>query len=179
MTYDTILKKRKLTLLYEGNSYLESVPNKLIETEENEFFSTMNSPNDDVSDDNELSSNNIEEEDFTIKKKKKESRNETTKLLLSTLSLSKNRNHKNETQLESDSDEKKSFLDEALHNMNNYSPSFASTISDQIDNEILSRTSSQDEEKDTISSGSSDTKAEIDPEKCIYPKQHLVKNITK
>jgi len=61
MTYDTILKKRKMTLLYEGNSYLEPVPNKLIESEENEFFSIMNNSNDvDKDDTSELSSEEVE-----------------------------------------------------------------------------------------------------------------------
>ena len=180
MTYDTILKKRKLTLLYEGNAYLEPVPNKLIESEENEFFSIMNNQNDDINDDNELSSSNDDDEDSSKKKKRKASRSETTQLLLSTLSLSKNKLSKSESPLESDNDDKKSYLDEALQNMNNYSPSFASTISDKIDQELLSRASSQEEEKDSESSSSNDSIIiETNPEKYIYPKQHLVKNIAK
>ncbi|OUM65115.1 hypothetical protein PIROE2DRAFT_7919 [Piromyces sp. E2] len=180
MTYDNILKKRKMTLLYEGNSYLEPIPNKLIESEENEFFSLMNNSNEDMDNkDNEKNESPQEAEHKYKKRKSKESRNETTQLLLSTLSLSKGNLRKTDSPMDSD-DDKKSFLEEALHNMNNYSPSFASSISDQIDHEILSRASSQDE-KDTTSSSSSDSSESLNdnPEKHIYPKQHLVKNIAK
>lgn len=175
MTYDTILKKRKMTLLYEGNSYLEPVPNKLIESEENEFFSIMNNSNDvDKDDTSELSSEEVEHNNK--KRKSKESRKETAELLLSTLSLTKGNIRKTDSPMDSD-DDKKSFLEEALHNMNNYSPSFASSISDQIDHELLNRASSQDE-KDTTSSDSNESLSD-NPEKYIYPKQHLVKNIAK
>ncbi|ORX51771.1 alpha/beta-hydrolase [Piromyces finnis] len=177
MTYDNILKKRKMTLLYEGNSYLEPIPNKLIESEENEFFSIMNNSNEDIdkTDENELSAQDSETK--SKKRKSKESRNETTKLLLSTLSLTKN---KTESPISESEDDKKSFLDEALHNMNNYSPSFASTISDQIDHGLLSRASSNSQdEKDTLSSSDSSESLDDNPEKYIYPKQHLVHNIAK
>eukprot|EP00833_Pecoramyces_ruminatium_P003554 jgi/Orpsp1_1/1177586/evm.model.c7180000062028.1 len=185
MTYETILKKRKLTLLYEGNTYLESVPLNLIESEENDFFAITdnNNDNDDDDDDSSKSSNSNKDIDSDNSKKSniesKKTRNETTKLLLSTLALSKSSlfESKNiDSPLESEIDDKKSYLDEAIHNMNNYSPSFASSISDKLDPEILSRSS---QEELSSSENSLNDEDEVDPEEYIYPKQHLVKNITK
>ncbi|ORY06682.1 alpha/beta-hydrolase, partial [Neocallimastix californiae] len=202
MTYETILKKRKLTLLYEGDTYLESVPLNLIKSEEEDFFSIMNSTNDNNNNDDDNALNNNNNNNNSNNKKNdnknnennnsnnenndketlKKERNDTTKLLLSTLALSKsslNENKKSKSSLKSD-EVKKSYLDEALYNMNNYSPTFANSISNKLNPEILNFASSQDE-MDTSSSDNSlnNDKEEINPEKYIYPKQHLVKNIAK
>jgi len=178
MTYETILKKRKLTLLYEGNSYLESVPIKLIESEEDDFFSLINNTNEmnNTDTNNNKTSNSNEPKD----KLSKETRNETAQLLLSTLSLSKSSKN-NDLKIKTDSpshsdDDKKSFLEEALHNMNNYSPSFVSSISNKLDSDILSRASSQD--MSPLENNEKNTH-EINLEQYIYPKQHFIKNISK